>query len=362
MSADEEDPGSKPHDPTPKRLEDARKKGQIPRSQDMTAAAAYLGLLLAFVVFGYSSIQQVGSAALVLIDQPDQLSKLFFEGSSAPLGGLLGAIVIGLAPWFLMPALGAAISVTLQKGFLITGSNLQPKLSRISLLSNAKQKFGRTGLFEFSKSVIKLMIIAIVLALFLSRKSEELLGLLYLSPGMIAAELSSLIIGFLAVVVAVMLVIAGIDYVWQYFEHLRRNRMSHKELKDETKESEGDPHMKGERRRRGMDIATNRMLADVPEADVIIVNPTHYAVALKWSREKGVAPVCVAKGVDEIAGRIREAAMEAGVPIHRDPPTARALHSSVEIGEEIHPDHYRAVAAAIRFAERLRKQAKSRGV
>lgn len=361
MSKDEDDSGEKPHDPTAKRLEEARKKGQIPRSQDLTTSAAYLGLLLALLLFGPASIERLGSATLILIDQPDRLAALFFGGSSGPLGGLFAQIAIGLAPWFLFPAVGAILSIIVQRSFAVTGENLRPKLSRISPLSNAGQKFGRGGLFEFAKSTLKLVVIAIVLGFFLSRESEAILGLLHLSPGMVTVELGRMIAGFLAVVVVVTLAIAGIDYVWQYFEHIRRNRMSHKELVDETKESEGDPHMKGERRRRGMDIATNRMLEDVPKADVIIVNPTHYAVALKWNREKGTAPVCVAKGVDEIAARIREAASEAGVPIHRDPPTARALHATVEIDDEIHPDHYRAVAAAIRFAEKMRARAKSVG-
>jgi flagellar biosynthetic protein FlhB len=156
------------------------------------------------------------------------------------------------------------------------------------------------------------------------------------------------------------MVIGAIDYFWQYFEHIRTNRMSHKELTDEMKESEGDPYMKNERRRRGIDIALNRMIADVAKADVVVVNPTHYAVALKWARDQGSAPICVAKGVDEIAARIRAAAAEAGVPVHRDPPTARAIHATVELGAEIRPEHYRAVAAAIRFAERMRERARHR--
>ena len=135
--------------------------------------------------------------------------------------------------------------------------------------------------------------------------------------------------------------------------------MSRKELTDESKESEGDPHIKQQRRQRGYQIATNQMLAEVPKADVIIVNPTHYAVALKWDKTSGGAPVCVAKGVDEIATQIRKLAAEAGVPIHSDPPTARALHATIAIGAEIQSDHYRAVAAAIRFAEAMRVKAKS---
>ncbi len=151
------------------------------------------------------------------------------------------------------------------------------------------------------------------------------------------------------------------DLLWQRFDHARKLMMSFQELRDEAKESEGDPHLKSERRRRGQEIATNRMLADVPTADVVVVNPTHYAVALKWSREKGSAPVCVAKGVDEVALRIREAATVAGVPIRSDPPTARALHATTELGEEISHEHYAAVAAAIRFSEEIRAKARERG-
>ena len=361
MNAQQDDTGAdKPHEPTPRRLEEARKKGQIARSQDVTTAAAYLGLLLALVIFGPESVRRLGTIGMVLIDQPDQLAELFFGASAAPMGGLMAGILLALAPWLLLPAIAAMLAIAAQQSFVVTGENLKPKLSRISPLSIAGQKFGRSGLFEFAKSAVKLCVISLVLGFFLTLEAEVILGLLHLSPGMVTAELGRLLAGFLAVVLAVTAIIAGIDYFWQYFEHIRRNRMSHKELIDETKESEGDPHMKHERRRRGMDIATNRMLSDVPKADVVIVNPLHYAVALKWSRKKGAAPVCLAKGVDEVAARIREAAVEAAVPIHRDPPTARALYATVEIGAEIRPDHYRAVAAAIRFAERMRARARGR--
>ncbi|HHC29844.1 MAG TPA: flagellar biosynthesis protein FlhB, partial [Rhodobacterales bacterium] len=121
-----------------------------------------------------------------------------------------------------------------------------------------------------------------------------------------------------------------------------------------------DPQLKQQRRQKGYDIAMNRMLADVPDADVVVVNPTHYAVALKWSRSPGEAPACVAKGVDEVAARIREVAAESGVSIHSDPPTARAVFASVEIGEEIRPEQYQAIAAAIRFSENIRRKARAR--
>ncbi len=162
------------------------------------------------------------------------------------------------------------------------------------------------------------------------------------------------------VVCIVALIIGGIDFLWQRFDHLRKNRMSHQEVRDEVKQQEGDPHMKSERRARGAQIASEQMMADVPKADVIIVNPTHFAVALKWSREPGAAPHCVAKGVDHMALAIRKIASEHGVPIRHDPPTARALYATTRIGDQIDPDHYRAVAAAIRFAETMRRRARGR--
>jgi flagellar biosynthetic protein FlhB len=174
----------------------------------------------------------------------------------------------------------------------------------------------------------------------------------------IAVLLVRLGLEFLFLVAVVSGAIGIIDALWQHAEHLRKNRMSRKEVMDEHKEAEGDPHMKQQRRQRAQEIAMSQMMADVQEADVVIVNPTHYAVALKWSRKRGTAPECVAKGVDEVAASIRRIAAENGVPVHSDPPTARALHATVGIGEEISEELYAPVAAAIRFAEQMRKRAK----
>jgi flagellar biosynthetic protein FlhB len=161
-------------------------------------------------------------------------------------------------------------------------------------------------------------------------------------------------VALLATVAA--LVIGLADLVWQRLHHLSRNRMSRKELEDELREAEGDPMLKGQRRQAAVAIAMNQAAAAVPKADVVIVNPTHYAVALAWDRGAGRAPVCVAKGVDEVALQIRRLAAEAGVPLRSDPPTARALHATVAVGEEIPRSHFRAVAAAIRFADKVRQR------
>ena len=361
MSGEGDEDGDKSFEPTQRKLDEARKRGEIPRSTDVIAASAYGGLLLTTAVFAPASIATIGTALTVLLDQPDRLAPLVLgDGGRALAGGLMGRIGLGLVPWFALPALLAIAAIIAQRSFVVTGSKLVPKLSRISPLSNAKQKFGRGGLFEFAKSFAKLLVYTIVLGVFVTRKMPEMVAAARLDAGPAAALMGNMAVTFLTLVLAVALQIGAIDLLWQRAEHHRRLMMTHKEMMDELKQTEGDPHMKHKRRQRGYDIATNRMLADVPKADVVVVNPTHYAVALKWSRKRGSAPVCVAKGVDEVAARIREAAAVAGVPVHRDPPTARALHASVEVGREITREHYKAVAAAIRFADRMRAKRKGR--
>lgn len=359
MSQQDEDT-DKSYDATPQKLQEARKKGEIAKSQDLMTAAAYAGLLVALAAAGTSSIQQVGGAMMVAIDQAADLAPLFFDGNAgAAMRALMWPVIVGMTPVFALPALAVIAAIIAQRALVFAPSKLTPKLSRISPIQNAKNKFGRNGLFEFFKSFTKLSIYSIILAFFINARMAEMIAALQTSPHMMLQLLAELCLTFLFIVVLISAIIGGIDAVWQHFEHLRKNQMSHKEIMDETKTNEGDPHLKQERRQRAMAIAQNQMMAEVPKADVVIVNPTHYAVALTWSRLPGEAPVCVAKGIDEIAHAIREAAQTAGVPIHSDPPTARALYATTEVGEEVGPDFYRAVAAAIRFAETMREKART---
>lgn len=353
----QDDGAAREHEPTPRKLQEARRKGEVPKSNDLTTAAAYLGLLLAGLAVGGSALRRMGESGMVLLQQSDRLAPLVASGATAPLGRFVLHLMPALAPWLVVPALAVVTALLAQQALVFAPEKLKPKASRISLLSNAKNKFGRNGLFEFGKSFVKLLVIGAALWIFLLARLPEIIATLYLEPGMVVAQMMQLVAGFLLLVVLIMATIGGVDFFWQRFEHLRKNRMTHKEMRDEIKHSEGDPHIKQQRRQRGVDIATNRMLAEVPTADVVVVNPTHYAVALKWDRSRPSAPVCVAKGVDIVAARIRECAAEAGVPLHRDPPTARAIHATVDLGAEIRPEHYRPVAAAIRFAERMRTRA-----
>lgn len=359
--AEDTNASDKEHEPTQKKLDDARKKGEIARSADANTAATYFGLLVGASVAGAAALKQLGATLASLIDRaPEFATEVFSSGAKAFTGGLIASVAGSILPLFAIPALAALLTIIVQRAFVVTPDKIAPKLNRISPLSNAKNKFGRSGLFEFAKSFVKLSIYSIVLALFLWRRLPDMLGTIGISPGTAIVTLLDLCLDFLVIVLVIAGIIGGVDLMWQHQEHQRKNRMSRKEVTDEMKQNEGDPHMKQARRQRGYDIAMNRMLADVPKADVIIVNPTHYAVALSWSRLPGEAPVCLAKGVDEIAAKIREIASESGVPIHRDPPTARAIHATVDLGEEIRPEQYQAVAVAIRFAEDIRQKAGTR--
>lgn len=353
------DSADKSFEATQKKLDDARAKGEFAKSVDLTTSAAYGGFFFLTLSFGYIAIGILGQAIFILLDQSAELSQVIFGGAGWVLtGGAMWAAFFAVFPFFAVPALFAILAIVAQRALVFAPSKLAPKLSRISPISGFKNKFGRQGLFEFFKSTTKLLIYCFVLGIYLTAQIDVIIGTVHLPPAVAMAVLGRMLIMLFGIVFVVAVIIGTVDYLWQSAEHLRKNRMSRKEVMDEQKQSEGDPMMKQQRRMRAQEIAMNKMLADVPRADVVVVNPTHYAVALQWDRQAGSAPVCVAKGVDEIAARIRELARDHDVPIHSDPPTARALHATVAIGHQIAPDHYKAVAAAIRFAEAMRRKAR----
>ncbi len=357
MSEDDE---GRDHEPSQKKLDDARARGDIPRSPDLTMAAGFVGLLGAVMALGQGRLLTFGNRAEAFLGQIGRPGGGQVLTDRSALGGWIGQLVLPFMPFLLLPGLAALTVLLAQRGLVFSGEKLAPKLGRIDPFASAKQKFGRTGLFEFAKSTVKLLAIGLLLGWFLTSRLPRVLLTLQGDGLTAVAELGAILVEFLILGTLVALIVGMADFGWQQFEFRRRNRMTRQEMMDEYRQSEGDPHMKGQRRQRAQAIAMNRMLADVPRADVVVVNPTHYAVALKWNRRDGRAPVCLAKGTDEIAARIREAAATAGVPIHSDPPTARALYATIEVGREIRPEHYAPVAAAVRYAERMRKRARER--
>ncbi|SFS19239.1 EscU/YscU/HrcU family type III secretion system export apparatus switch protein [Yoonia litorea] len=355
MSENDED-SDKQYEPSAKKLEDARKKGEIARSADLTTAASYAGFLCVLLTVANTSLDSFSQALVPFLDDPFAFADLVFHGGTSTAGGFLGTVGSTLIVWFAVPAVFALVSVAAQRALQLTPGKIMPKLNRISPVSGVKNKFGAQGLFEFLKSSAKLVIFSVCLGLLLWSQIDDIVMSASLTPRQIIGLLNDQLAPLVAIVLLIALCLGVFDYLWQRSHHLRKNRMSRKEMMDELKQSEGDPLMKQQRRQRAQDIATNRMLLDVPQASVVIVNPTHFAVALKWDRGE-TAPTCVAKGVDAVAAQIRLRAAEHGVPVHSDPPTARALFAQVEIGAEIQPTHYKAVAAAIRFADQMRQKA-----
>lgn len=353
--------GEKPYEASQKKLDDARKKGNVPRSTDLNTMAAYGGLVLASLIWGKQLVVSLGeNLSGFLSDSLWAASSMREATTGALLSGHFKSTAFAILPLFLVPAVLVLVSVAGQRSMIFYGGNIEPKLSKISILSNAKKKYGRRGLFEFFKSFVKLCLYTGALVYFVSTRRPEIIQSAMLDSQQVILLLADLGIGFLLVSLGISAGLGVVDYMFQRAEHLRSMRMSHKEMMDEMKNFEGDPALKQRRRQRGMEIARGQMIQSVKDADVVIVNPEHYAVALQWSREPGSAPTVVAKGVDELAASIRRVANEHNVPIYREPPTARALYATVEIGEEIAPDHYKAVAAAIRFAEELRQKQKAR--
>lgn len=347
MSEEEND---KPFDPSEQRLRQAREKGDIPRSTEVSTALGYAGAFLALVMAAPPLIERwlvrVGTTA---------------EDAAAGTGlgagwSLAAAAAAGTLGLMLLPAALVLVGLIAQKGLLFTPANLAMKGSRINPFGNAKQRFGPKGLVTFLISLTKVSLAAAGGWLMFGAMLPWLADAAFLREQQWVPGLGTIITWVLGLAVGVTLAIAGADILWKRLEYMRRHRMSRKEAEDEHKESEGDPHFKALRRQRAVGIAMSTMLADVERADVVIVNPTHYAVALEWKRGSGRAPVCLAKGTDEVAARIRERAREHKVPIWSDPPCARALHAATRIGDEIPVEQFAAVAAAIRFSEAMRRK------
>lgn len=345
------DKDDRQHEPSEQKLRRAREQGDVPRSAELSTALAYLGFLAAFAAGGAMVVPGwLGLARRTLGGEADAEA-----GSAAALGLVSAAAVLGAA---LVPAALVLLGLVLTRGLVVTPSRLAPDLKRIDPFRNAGQKFGRTGLFTFAISLAKLGGVGTGGVLLFTTLGATVSQAARMGDTGWVAALPVLIGRVLALALAVALAFAGVDLLWKHLDFRRRNRMTRKEVEDEHKDSEGDPHLKAARRQKAVDLALGSMLADVERADVVIVNPTHYAVALEWKRGSGRAPVCLAKGVDEVAARIRQRARDHKVPVWSDPPCARALHATVKIGEEIPHSQFGPVAAAIRFAEAMRAKAR----
>ncbi len=348
-----EDMGERSEAPTSKRLGDARQRGQIARSQDLSSAALLLIGLLGMVVLGGPLVRGMASfmrsalesGILERVGHPDEARIVLIDL-------ILKVVVIagpGLAVMF-----GAAYAAhVVQVGWLVSLKPLVPSFSKLNVIKGIGKLFSRRNLVKGIVNILKVSLVAMVATLV---TRTELAGLVSLPRLTVAQGLiftGGLLLKLALWLLAILLTLGLVDYLYQRWQHSQDLKMTKQEIKDERKNSEGDPMVKARRMRIARQIAMQRLRTDVPSADVVVTNPTHYAVALKYDSEKMRAPKVVAKGADYMALQIRLIAATHGVPIVERPPLARALYSSVEVGREIPVEQYEAVAELLAYVYRL---------
>ncbi len=354
--AEREDKSQKTEEPTHKKLEDARKKGQVATSREVNHWFMILAGTLAVVMLVPTMMSTLGR----------DLSRYIEHAHAVPMDGAvlhgLGAQAIGDTIVTLLPVLllliGAALATGLiQHGPVASVEKIKPKLENISLVKGLGRLFSMRSLVEFTKGILKLAIVGFVATSLVLPEMDRIRSASALEPLLMLDLLWSLAVRMLGGVCAVITVIAALDLLYQKFEFHKSMRMSRQEVKDELKQSEGDPMIKARLRQLRLDRARKRMLAAVPDADVVIANPTHYAVALKYDAPVMPAPRLVAKGVDAVALRIRAVAEENDVVVVENPPLALALWEGVEIDQEVPETYYKAVAEVIGYVWRLKRKA-----
>ncbi len=337
---------------TPRRREEARKRGEVPRSQELAGAAALIGALLGLRLGWRAMLRALVETARTALDPPacDALSIDACCGLARFALGRAASIILPVA---MAAALGAAAVNLLQGGMVFSGRPLLPKWDRISILGGLRRIFSRRGCFAVFRSLVKLAVVMLVTYSYLRARWEGVLGLGMQGPVRAAGHFGALVWGLLVRVAGAFLVVAAADYVFQRREHEKNLRMTRYELKEEHKRTEGDPLVRSRIRERQRAMSRHRMMQAVKTATVVVTNPVEVAVALRYEPRRTPAPVVAAKGRRLLAARIRAEAERHGVPIVPSPPLARALYRSVPLGRQIPPELYEAVAEIIAFVYRL---------
>jgi flagellar biosynthetic protein FlhB len=351
--ADERDDTEHTEDPTPRRLEEAIKRGDVVKSIEVSTWFTIAGGTMVLMLFAAPAAKNLETMLRGLIANSYQISA---DGPA--LGGLAKLLAMrvlaALGIPFLFLMLAGFVGSIIQHRVLFSVEPLIPHLSKISPAAGLRRLFSKQALAHFAKGLAKLALFGAVIAALLWPQRYRLGGLIAMDPALILTFTRSLAMQMMGTVVAILAVVAAADYLFQYRQWYDRHKMSVREMKDEFRQSEGDPAIKGKIRQLRMARAKKRMMAAVPKASVVITNPTHFAVALQYERGMN-APLCLAKGADLIARKIREVAEAHNIPIVENPPLARALHATVEIDQEIPQEHYRAVAEIIGYIMRLRR-------
>lgn len=355
-----DDSAEKTEQPTPKKLQDAAKKGQIARSKDLGTAFVLIGSATALLIFGKM-------LAMAILDIGQRMLRLnakdIFEANSmfTAWGAVIERLAAPMAGIFAIVLLAAFIGNTLLGGFNFSWQAAGPKLSKMSPLKGFKRMFGMQAAVELLKSILKVVVVVGIAYLLLKVFFDDIMALSLMSePNNIESAMYFLAWLFLGLCASVS-VIAIVDAPYQTWNHIRQLKMSLQEIKDEYKNSEGDPQIKARIRRTQMQMSMKRMMQEVPKADVIVTNPTHYAVALKYDQGKFRAPLVVAKGVDEVALHIRKIAAEHKIPVIESPMLARSVYHTTELDHPIPEQLFAAVAQVLAYVYQLNMYKKGKG-
>lgn len=351
--AEDSDATDKTEDPTQKKLDDALLKGDVVKSQEVNNWFIVAGGTLVLMTFAGSMSEGLTATLRGLIANSYRIN---IDGPALP--GLFQKIgielIAALAMPFLVLTIAALVGNLVQHRLVWTTEGLSPKFSKVSPLAGFKRLFSKQSLANFAKGIAKLLLLGTVMVVLMWPEQDRMEGLIRTDVMALLPFTQVLALKLMGAVVALLGVVAAADYFFQYRSWFGKQKMSLHELKEEFKQTEGDPTIKGKLRNLRQQRSRKRMMAAVPKASVIITNPTHYAIALQY--ERGMeAPICVAKGMDAIALKIREVGGQHGIPIVENPPLARALHATVEIDEPIPAEHYKAVAEVISYVMKLRR-------
>ncbi|MGZ6020664.1 MAG: flagellar biosynthesis protein FlhB, partial [Phenylobacterium sp.] len=346
--SDTNDSASKTEEPSPRKLQQARDRGEVIKTPDLASLASLSAAVGVIVFAGGWLSRNLISQLTPFLSSPDSMS--FAGGGGLQIGRMavmaaapvIGAVVLAAC------AAGVAGNL-LQTGLIFSPEKLEIDFKKISPASGFKRVFGLDGFMQFLKSLLKVTLTGLVAWWVLNPQLRDLEQLSAMDPLAMMAFALGVLKRLVFAVTAFLLVIAGADWLWQRQRFMQRMRMTKEELKEDFKQSEGDPHVKARQRQLRNERARRRMIQAVPDATVVVMNPTHFAVALKYDASETPAPMCVAKGMDSLALKIREIAEQHGVPVLEDPPLARALYASVDVDEVIPPAHYEAVAKIIGF-------------
>jgi flagellar biosynthetic protein FlhB len=350
--ADETDKSQQTEEPTAKRLEQARESGDVVKSGEINTFILLGGGTLAIAMFGKQTALGLAHSLTMFLEQPDTMS-VDGAGLSAIFRSLLPQIAIVLGPFFAVMIVAGVGGHVLQSRPSLSFDKIIPDFSKVSPIAGFKRMFGAEGWMNLVKGLAKIAIVGVAIWTQLWPERGGLEAILNQTAGMVVTDMMHLLFKVLMAALSALAAIAGADYFWQRMRFLSRNRMSKQEIKEEYRQNEGDPTIKAKIRQLRHERSRKRMMAAVPTATVVIMNPTHFAVALRYESGKTAAPICVAKGVDALALRIRAVAEENDGPVVENPPLARALHAAIEIDEPVPAEHFKAVAQVIGYVMRL---------